>query len=117
VQTHQAPGGRAALLVTREPRAKDAAPADLAKELSALPVPADTEREILHDLRVEIGSLEGEDVALVRRSKQAAEYHRIVRVPYYELDLAFQGASRHEDRALVDACMEEVLATVRFRRR
>lgn len=116
VQTHQSPDRSLALLVTRDRRGPSD-PSDLEVELTTLPLPPDVEREVLHDRRVDLGVLEGQDVGLVRRSKRSAEYHRVVRVNYFELDLAFQGAGPIGRRDAVDACVDQVLSTVLFRQR
>jgi hypothetical protein len=116
VNLHQRADEKAALMVTRN-RREPGTDIDVEGAIRELPGGALVEREILHSRQVEVGPLDGQDVAVISRNLRAAEYHRIVCVGYYDLELSFQFAGVAAARDEVDARVEQALSTVQFVRR
>lgn len=116
INLHQRADEKAALLVTRNKREPNAE-IDVEGALRDLPEGPAVEREIVHSRRVEVGPLDGQDVALIRRTTTDAEYHRIVCVGYYDLELSFQFGGTAAAREEVDARVEQAFSTLQFVRR
>ncbi len=75
------------------------------------------EREVVRSERIHVGPLDAQDVGVVARSHDSADYHRMVAVEYYDLALNFQWVGPASARAETDARAERALEALRFRRR
>ncbi len=116
VQIHQRPDEKAALMITRNPRDPEV-PMNVETAIAGLPSAPGVEREVLRSEWLDSGDFQAHDVSVMSRNRKEAEYHRIVCVAYYDLELSFQFAGTAGARAEVDARVDHALSTVRFRRR
>lgn len=117
IQLHRpADDAETAFALARNPR-EDKQEIDLDMVVSSLPKGSNVEREVLHNDRVEVGPLDGQDMGFITRTRASAEYYRIVCVSYFDLELSFQWAGPAARRAEVDARAEHLLQTVKFRQR
>lgn len=104
---------RTAFVISRDKVAEDVDLVDSVMKTSAPYL----EREIVHHERRQVGALDAEDLAVIGRASTHADYHRMVVVRYYDLALSFQWSGAASTRAAVDARVEHVLETLRFRSR
>lgn len=115
VQVHTANDDpRSTFVITRQPAAEGV---DLEASVRAIKGGYYREREIVRSERVAVGPLDGHDVALIARSNESADYHRLVCLRYGDLDLTFQWVGPAAARAEVDARVERCLEATRFRLR
>jgi hypothetical protein len=97
-------------------RQKGSADLDLAATMRETPSPY-LEREIVRSEHRHVGSLDAQDVSVIGRSRESADYHRVVLVSYYDVALSFQWAGPASARDAIDATVERSLETLRFRSR
>ena len=113
VNVHQRPDEKASLVLTRSQREADGR-VDLIGAIDGLPSSPQVERELLHDRRVQIGPLSGQDIGVINRTRAMAEYHRIVCLAWYDVDLSFQWGGAASAQNEVDARADHALSTLRF---
>jgi len=105
-----------AFMIGRRERAADAAES-IEHALASFPKSTFLEVELVRSEWIEVGALQGTDLAIIARAKTGADYMRLVILPYYDEDLYLNWGGPASDRTAVDARAERSLETMRFRRR
>ncbi len=75
------------------------------------------EREIVRSERIQVGVLDAQDVSVIARNVQGADYHRVVTIHYFDVTLNFQWVGPAVAREIVDQRVEHTLETIKFRKK
>jgi hypothetical protein len=75
------------------------------------------EREIVRSELTHVGPLSAQDVSVIARNVNGADYHRVVSIHYFDTTLNFQWMGPAVGREIVDQRVERTLETIKFRKK